>query len=77
MRDREATKARLLAAVGEVLARDGFVGQRYGLASAGVGTRARWRDKAELGLEASRVLDEPYPGYDENWRLTASWRLSL
>ncbi|MDG2533197.1 ShlB/FhaC/HecB family hemolysin secretion/activation protein [Sphingomonas sp. HITSZ_GF] len=49
----------------------------YALASAGFGTRLRWVDKAELGLEASRVIDTPYPGYDDDWRFALAWRLSL
>lgn len=60
-----------------VLARDGVPGARYGLASAGIGARARWHDKAELGLEGARVVDTPYDGYDERWRVTAAWRLKL
>ncbi|RYY43869.1 MAG: ShlB/FhaC/HecB family hemolysin secretion/activation protein [Sphingomonadales bacterium] len=47
------------------------------LASAGVGGRLRWRDKAELGLELARVIDDPWPGYDEDWRMSVAWRLSL
>lgn len=51
--------------------------QAYSLGSAGVGGRLRWREKAELGLEAARVTDRPYPGYREQWQVTASWRLTL
>lgn len=47
------------------------------IASAGIGTRLRWRDKAELGLEAAKPIESPWPGYDEDWRLSVSWRLSL
>lgn len=60
-----------------VLARDGVPGAHYALASAGIGARARWNDKAELGLEGARVLDAPYAGYDEQWRLSVGWRLNL
>lgn len=49
----------------------------YALASAGFGTRLRWLDKAEIGLEAEHVIDDPYPGYDEDWRFSLAWRLSL
>lgn len=60
-----------------VLPRAGSGAQTYDLASAGVGARARYKEKAELGLEAARVVDAPYPGYGEDWRLTVGWRLSL
>jgi hemolysin activation/secretion protein len=49
----------------------------YALASAGFGTRLRWLDKAEIGVEAERVIDDPWPGYDEDWRVSLAWRLSL
>lgn len=51
--------------------------QRYGLGSAGVGGRVRYGEKAELGLEAARVIDRPFPGYRDDWAMTASWRLTL
>jgi len=49
----------------------------YSLASAGVGFRARYLDKAELGLEAARAIKEPLPGQDDDWRLSVAWKLSL
>jgi hypothetical protein len=49
----------------------------YSLGSAGIGTRLRFREKAELGVELGRVIDDPYPGYDDDWRVSLSWRLSL
>ncbi len=48
----------------------------YGLASTGVGTRLRYAQRAELGLEAARVIDDPFPGYRGDWRFSLSWRLS-
>ncbi len=59
-----------------VLGALGVQDQRYTLGSAGVGVRARYKDKAELGLEGARVIDRPVPGYAEKWRLTVSWRLN-
>jgi hemolysin activation/secretion protein len=58
---------------------DRGVGQRmdYSLASTGAGVRLRYKEKAELGLEAARAIDDPYAGYGEDWRLSVSWRLSL
>lgn len=60
-----------------IAARDGFAAQRYSLASAGAGGRLRFTEKAELGVEAARVVDRPYPAYRGDWQLTASWRLTL
>ena len=52
-------------------------GADYALASGGVGVRARYLDKAELGLEAAHAIDDPYPGYADDWRISVAWRLSL
>lgn len=49
----------------------------YSLASTGIGVRARYKEKAELGLEAARAIDDPYAGYAEDWRVSVAWRLSL
>jgi hemolysin activation/secretion protein len=49
----------------------------YSLGSAGAGLRLRYREKAELGVELSHVIDEPYPAYNGDWRVNLSWRLSL
>ena len=52
-------------------------GADYSLASAGIGVRARYLEKAELGLEAAHSVDDPYPGYNDDWRISVAWRLSL
>ena len=52
-------------------------GADYSLASAGAGFRARYKEKAELGLEAAHSIDDPYPGYGDDWRISVAWRLSL
>ncbi len=59
-----------------VQARPGLPSEHYTLASAGAGVRAKYRAKAELGLEAARVLEAPYRGYGEDWRISVSWRVS-
>ena len=59
-----------------VLERGPYRTQDYSLASAGVGVRARYRAKAELGLEAAHALRRPYPGVADDWRLLVEWRLS-
>ncbi|MEO5867500.1 MAG: ShlB/FhaC/HecB family hemolysin secretion/activation protein [Sphingomonas sp.] len=60
-----------------VRARGAQPAAHYDLASAGVGFRARYKEKAELGLEAARSIDDPYPGYADDWRLSVEWRLTL
>lgn len=60
-----------------VLPRGGLPRLDYALASAGVGLRARFRDKVELGLEAARSIDDPYPGFDDDWRFSVAYRLTL
>ena len=57
--------------------RGAFTGAHYDLASLGLGFRARWKSKAELGLEAAANVDDPYPGYRDDWRISVSWRLSV
>lgn len=66
----DAAKVRLLP-------RPGFNGMDFDLASAGAGVRLGWTDKAMIELEWAHVLDEPFPGYDEDWRLSVSWRLNI
>ncbi len=47
------------------------------MASAGFGGRLKLREKAELGLEAATAIDDPYSGFDEDWRVSVMWKLSL
>ncbi|MDF7777669.1 ShlB/FhaC/HecB family hemolysin secretion/activation protein, partial [Sphingomonas sp. AOB5] len=49
----------------------------YSLGSAGIGTRLRFRDKAELGLEAAHAIESPLPGMADDWRFSVMWRLSM
>ena len=58
-------------------ARAAFPTQHYDLASAGIGARAKWKDKAELGVELGRVVDKPYPAYDQKWRVSLLYRLTI
>lgn len=55
----------------------GAVRTDYSLASAGLGFRARYRDKIELGLEGARSIKQPLPGRDDDWRVSVAWKLSL
>jgi len=66
----DAAKVRLLA-------RPGFGGMDFDLASAGAGIRLAWTDKAMIEAEFAHVLDDPFVGYDEDWRLSISWRLNI
>uniref|UniRef100_UPI00194E70BD hypothetical protein n=1 Tax=Staphylococcus sp. GDY8P161P TaxID=2804434 RepID=UPI00194E70BD len=47
------------------------------MASAANGGRIKFREKAESGLEAAMAIDDPYPAFDEDWRISVMWRLSL
>jgi hemolysin activation/secretion protein len=60
-----------------LLPRPGFDGMNFDLASAGAGVRLAWTDKAMIEVEYAHVLDDPFPAYDEDWRLSVSWRLNL
>jgi hemolysin activation/secretion protein len=55
----------------------GTVRGDYSLASAGLGVRARYTTKAELGLEAARSIKSPVEGQDDDWRFSVAWKLSL
>ena len=57
-------------------ARGPFAPASLDLASVGAGVRARYRGKAELGLEAARSVDRPYSAYRGEWRLSVSWRVT-
>ena len=52
-------------------------GADYSLASVGFGVRARFKEKAELGLEVARAIDKPYPAYQSHLRVSVEWRLTL
>jgi hemolysin activation/secretion protein len=60
-----------------LLGRPGFGGLNFDLASAGAGARLAWTDKAMIEVEWAHVLDDPYSGYDEDWRLSIGWRLNI
>ncbi|MEA3004380.1 MAG: hypothetical protein QOH81_3168 [Sphingomonadales bacterium] len=60
-----------------LLPRPGFAGGDFDLASAGVGLRFAYRDKAVIELEGARAIDRPWPGYKPGWRLSIGWKISL
>jgi hemolysin activation/secretion protein len=49
--------------------------QEFDLASAGAGLRARYKDRIQLGVEAARVLNRPFAGYNDKWRLSAFYSI--
>lgn len=52
-------------------------GQSFSLASAGAGVRARFKDRFQLGVEGAAVLDRPYAGYDDHWRLSVFYNVTF
>lgn len=60
-----------------IRSRTGFNGASYDLASAGGGIRIVYGARSSIEVEGARVIDDPYPGYRENWRFNLGWRLSL
>jgi hypothetical protein len=60
-----------------VLRRGPIPAADFSLASAGLGFRARYLNKAELGVEAARSIKVPVPGQDDDWRVSVAWKLSL
>ena len=60
-----------------IVRRGPFAAASYDLASVGAGVRARYRGKAEMGIEAARSVDRPFPGYrGGDWRLSVNWRVT-
>ena len=38
--------------------------------SAGAGIRVRYKDRIQLGVEGAAVVDRPFAGYDDDFRLS-------
>ena len=47
------------------------------LGSYGAGLRAAWQDKGFVEIEVARPFDQPVAGFDQDWRLSLSWRLDV
>jgi hemolysin activation/secretion protein len=60
-----------------ILDRPPFEGENLDLASAGGGVRVGWSDKVMVETEVAHVLDQPFPGYDGDWRVSVSWRINV
>lgn len=50
--------------------------QSFNLASAGIGVKAQFRDKATFRAELARRVDKPFRSNDD-WQVNLAWRLSL
>lgn len=49
----------------------------FKLGSWGGGARLAYSDKAVIGVEAAKPLKVPVAGFDDDWRLSVTWKLSL
>ena len=49
----------------------------FGLGSWGGGVRLSYADNATIGIEIADAWDQPVPGYDQDWRVALSWKLSI
>ncbi len=61
-------------ASGDVFSRFTDATATFDLGSFGAGLRAAYEDKGVLELELARPLDQPVPGFDQDWRLSVGWR---
>jgi hemolysin activation/secretion protein len=65
------------AAMLKIRGRQSFPDQKFDLASAGAGARLRFKELAEVGLEAATIVDRPYPTYRGDWRLSFYYGLGF
>ena len=61
-------------ASGDIFSRFTDASASFDLGSFGAGLRAAYEDKGVLELELARPLDQPVPGFDQDWRLSIGWR---
>lgn len=61
-------------ATGDVFSRFTDASATFDLGSFGAGLRAAYEDKGVLELELARPLDQPVPGFDQDWRFSVGWR---
>ncbi len=60
-----------------ILARGPYPRGTYDLASTGGGVRLAYGQRGSLQLEGARVIDAPFPGAQDGWRVNIGWRLNL
>lgn len=49
----------------------------FTLGSWGGGVRLSYSENATIGVEVADAWDQPVPGYDQDWRVALSWKLSI
>ncbi|WP_447932156.1 ShlB/FhaC/HecB family hemolysin secretion/activation protein [Sphingopyxis fribergensis] len=60
-----------------LLARAAIPRTNFRLGSWGGGVRVAYAENATIGLELADAWNQPVPGYDQDWRVALSWKLSL
>jgi len=60
-----------------LLARTAIPKTNFRLGSWGGGVRLSYSENATIGLELADAWNQPVPGYDQDWRVALSWKLSL
>jgi hemolysin activation/secretion protein len=60
-----------------LLARAAIPRTNFRLGSWGGGVRLSYAENATIGLELADAWNQPVPGYDQDWRVALSWKLSL
>ena len=49
----------------------------FTLGSWGGGVRLSYAENATIGIEVADAWNQPVPGYDQDWRVALSWKLSI
>ncbi|WP_447765053.1 ShlB/FhaC/HecB family hemolysin secretion/activation protein [Sphingopyxis panaciterrae] len=60
-----------------LLARTAIPRTDFRLGSWGGGVRLSYAENATIGLELADAWKQPVPGYDQDWRVAFSWKLSI
>ncbi|MGN7931377.1 ShlB/FhaC/HecB family hemolysin secretion/activation protein [Sphingopyxis sp. 22461] len=60
-----------------LLARTAIPRTNFRLGSWGGGVRLSYSENATIGFELADAWNQPVPGYDQDWRVALSWKLSL
>ncbi|RYD42894.1 MAG: ShlB/FhaC/HecB family hemolysin secretion/activation protein [Sphingomonadales bacterium] len=60
-----------------LLARTAIPKTSFRLGSWGGGVRLSYSENATIGLELADAWNQPVPGFDQDWRVALSWKLSL
>lgn len=60
-----------------LLARPAIPQTGFALGSWGGGVRLSYAENATIGLEIADAWKQPVPGFDQDWRVALSWKLSI